>query len=205
MHHFISMMFSLLVITGLQVSVESAGRRLERSTNRLYTTELSVPNGGGWGTWGNREMCPFGTYAAGFSLKVEGHVGDGDDTALNGIRLHCIGLLRSYHNYASVQSVVGSWGQWTSIKWCPSGYLTDFQLRVETSQGNGDDTAANNIKFTCSDRSVLTGDGTGWGDWGRWSQSCVGKGICGIKTRVEGSQGSGDDTALNDVRMYCCK
>ncbi|XP_050948892.1 vitelline membrane outer layer protein 1 homolog isoform X2 [Labeo rohita] len=167
MHHFISMMFSLLVITGLQVSVESAGRRLERSTNRLYTTELSVPNGGGWGTWGNREMCPFGTYAAGFSLKVEGHVGDGDDTALNGIRLHCIGLLRSYHNYASVQSVVG--------------------------------------RFTCSDRSVLTGDGTGWGDWGRWSQSCVGKGICGIKTRVEGSQGSGDDTALNDVRMYCCK
>ncbi|KAL0163464.1 hypothetical protein M9458_042860, partial [Cirrhinus mrigala] len=47
--------------------------------------------------------------------------------------------------------------------------------------------------------SVLTGDGTHWGDWGDWSQTCVGKGICGIKTRVEEPQGNGDDTALNDA------
>ncbi|CAM4663455.1 unnamed protein product [Leuciscus chuanchicus] len=97
-----------------------------------------------------------------------------------------------------------SWGDWTDIQWCPSGYLTAFQLRVESSQGGGDDTAANNIKFTCSGGAVLGGDRTDWGDWGEWSPTCEGKGICGIKTRIEGPQGIGDDTALNDVRMFCC-
>uniref|UniRef100_A0A9J7Y212 Fertilization envelope outer layer protein n=1 Tax=Cyprinus carpio carpio TaxID=630221 RepID=A0A9J7Y212_CYPCA len=203
MHHF--MMFSLLVITGLQVSVESAGIRSERSIDRHYRSELTVPNGGSWGSWGHREMCPAGTYAAGFSLRVEDPI-QGDDTALNGIRLHCVaskGSSDSYRDYSSVQSDVGSWGRWTDIKWCPSGFLTAFQLRVEPSQGNDDDTAANNIMFRCS-QGTLHGDGTNWGDWGTWSQTCEGKGICGLKTRIEVPQGRGDDTSLNDVIMYCC-
>ncbi|XP_016328798.1 vitelline membrane outer layer protein 1-like isoform X1 [Sinocyclocheilus anshuiensis] len=208
MHQFISMMFSLLVITGLQVSVESTGTRSERSIDRNYRSELTVPNGGRWGSWGHREMCPTGTYAAGFSLKVEDPIGHGDDTALNGIRLHCVhtstGLAHSYYNYVSVGSDVGSWGRWTDIKWCPFGFLTAFHLRVEVPQGNGDDTAANNIRFICSQGHLLLGDGTHWGDWGDWSQTCQGKGICGIKTRIEMPQGRGDDTALNDVRMFCC-
>ncbi|XP_016380017.1 vitelline membrane outer layer protein 1-like [Sinocyclocheilus rhinocerous] len=208
MHQFISIMFSLLVITGLQVSVESTGTRSERSIDRRYRSELTVPNGGRWGSWGQREMCPTGTYAAGFSLKVEDPIGRGDDTALNGIRLHCVDLFQgsshSYHDYASVQSDVGSWGRWTDIKWCPSGFLTAFQLRVEKSQGDGDDTAANNIMFKCSRGSLLQGDGTNWGDWAPWSQTCEGKGICGIKTQIEEPQGRGDDTALNDVLLFCC-
>ncbi|KAF4099026.1 vitelline membrane outer layer protein 1 homolog [Onychostoma macrolepis] len=148
-------------------------------------------------------MCPPGTYAAGFSLKVEDPI-DGDDTALNGIRLHCVASNSMYSpNSASVQSAEGSWGGWKAIKWCPSGFLTAFQLRVESSQGGGDDTAANNINFKCGENE-LKGDGTNWGDWGGWSERCDGKGICGIKTLVEEPQGRGDDTALNDVHMYCC-
>uniref|UniRef100_A0A8C2F2H0 Vitelline membrane outer layer protein 1-like n=1 Tax=Cyprinus carpio TaxID=7962 RepID=A0A8C2F2H0_CYPCA len=203
-----SMMFSLLVIIGLQVSAQSAERRNERSVNRHYISELTVSNGRVWGSWGQKEMCPSGTYAAGFSLKVEYPIGNGDDTALNGIRLHCVpksnGLSASYYNFASVSSDVGSWGRWTDIKWCPSGFLTAFQLKVEVPQGKGDDTAANNILFRCSQGSLLTGDGTRWGTWGGWSQTCQGKGICGIKTRIEKPQGSGDDTALNDASMFCC-
>uniref|UniRef100_A0A673HGQ4 Vitelline membrane outer layer protein 1-like n=1 Tax=Sinocyclocheilus rhinocerous TaxID=307959 RepID=A0A673HGQ4_9TELE len=205
MHHFISMMFSLLVITGLQVSVESAGIRSERSINRHYRLELTVTNGGRWGLWGHREMCPAGTYAAGFSLKVE-QLSYGfwdDNTALNGIRLHCVdpskGFSSSYENYASVH-----WGQWTEIKWCPSGFLTAFQLRVESSQGIEDDTAANNIRFRCSRGSLLEGDGTAWGEWGYMSRTCEGKAICGIMTQVEEPQGMRDDTALNDASMLCC-
>ncbi|XDV38014.1 hypothetical protein PO909_007556, partial [Leuciscus waleckii] len=67
-----------------------------------------------------------------------------------------------------------------------------------------DDTSVNNIRFKCSQGSVLQGEGGPWGDWGYWSPSCKGTGICGIKTRVEEPQGMGDDTALNDVIMYCC-
>ncbi|XP_052443446.1 vitelline membrane outer layer protein 1 [Carassius gibelio] len=207
MHRFISIMFSLLVITGLQVSVESAGTRSERSVDRDYRSLLTVTNGGGWGSWGQREMCPAGTYAAGFSLKVEDPI-NGDDTALNGIRLHCINTIQSsshlHHSYSSVSSDVGSWGRWTDIKWCPSGFLASFQLRVESFQADGDDTAANNILFRCSRGSFLKGGGTNWGDWGTWSDSCEGKGICGLKTRIEAPQGRGDDTALNDMIMYCC-
>ncbi|XP_016105050.1 vitelline membrane outer layer protein 1-like [Sinocyclocheilus grahami] len=206
MHQFISMMFSLLVITGLQVSVESTGTRSERSMDRSYRSELTVPNGGRWGSWGPREMCPAGMYAVAFRLKVEYRT-LGDDTALNGIRLYCIDVSKvsnSIRDYASVQSDVGSQGRWTDIKWCRSGLMTAFKLNVERPQGDGDDTAANNIMFQCSHGPSVVGEGTSWGDWDYWSNTCDGKGICGIQTRVEESQGRGDDTALNDVRMYCC-
>ncbi|CAM4425015.1 unnamed protein product [Leuciscus chuanchicus] len=93
------------------------------------------------------------------------------------------------------------WGEWTDIKWCPAGILKSFRLKVESSQG--DDTAANDIKFYCTGGAVLEGAGTDWGEWGFWSPKCLGKGICGIQTLVEESQGSGDDTTLNDVRMFC--
>ncbi|KAK2872225.1 hypothetical protein Q8A67_022122 [Cirrhinus molitorella] len=208
MHHFISM-FSLLVIIGLQVSVQSAGRLSERSIRRYFLSELTVSNGMTWGSWGYKDTCPTGTYAAGFSVKVEkpSHILY-DDTALNGIRLHCAnlsqGLSQTHEGDATVQSGVGHWGEWTKIKWCPSGYLSAFQLRVQSSQGIKDDTAANNIRFKCSQEFLVQGKGTAWGEWGDWSPMCRGKGICGITTRIEGPQGRGDDTALNDVRMLCC-
>ncbi|XP_066502297.1 vitelline membrane outer layer protein 1 homolog [Hoplias malabaricus] len=164
------------------------------SQSQGIDSTITVSNGGAWGTWGPKQMCPQGSYAAGFSLMVEYPI-KGDDTALNGIRLHCI---------STVTSATGSWGIWTEPKYCKSGALKNFQFRVEGPQGDGDDTAANNIKFQCSDSSELVGDGTSWGTWGGWSKQCSGKGICGIQTKVEGSQGSGDDTALNDVRFICC-
>ncbi|XP_067232584.1 vitelline membrane outer layer protein 1-like [Chanodichthys erythropterus] len=202
MHHFISFAFTLLVVIGLHVSVQSTGN---------FVSLLTVTNGLEGGLWGQRELCPSGTYAAGFSLKVEKpHVSD--NTALNGIRLYCVSqtkdLLDSNED-TFVQSDVGSWGEWTDAKWCPSGFLTAFQLRVQSAQKLQDNTAANNIRFKCSQGEgtdlLLQGDGTDRGEWGDWSPLCQGKGICGIRTRVEEPQGYlRDDTALNDVRMYCC-
>ncbi|XP_073680584.1 vitelline membrane outer layer protein 1-like [Garra rufa] len=201
-------MFSLLVFTGLQVSVESTGIRFKRSIDRHYRSELMVPNGGRWGSWGQREMCPIGTYAAGFSLKVQDRLASGDDTSLNGIRLHCVDYsssqTQSHHIYTSVQSAESSWGRWSDIQWCPSGYLIAFQLRVSKFWESSDETAANNVRFKCSGGFYLLGEGISWGDWGNWSQTCHGKGICGIKTWIQAPQGEGDDTALNDAQMYCC-
>ncbi|XP_072517804.1 vitelline membrane outer layer protein 1 homolog [Salminus brasiliensis] len=191
---------------------QARGNRAERSIDRPFKSLLGVDNGQRWGEWGLKEMCPEGFYAAGFSLKVAGYWESllvGDNTALNGIRLHCVntakGTTGPYTDYATVQSDTGSWGTWRDIQWCNSGTLKSFQLRVEPYQGTTwDDTAANNIRFKCSGDEELKGVGMSWGDWGSWSESCTGRGICGIQTIVEQPRGLGDDTALNDVRFFCC-
>ncbi|XP_034971858.2 vitelline membrane outer layer protein 1-like [Zootoca vivipara] len=163
---------------------------------RSYNSILLVPNGGEWGKWGKIEYCPSG-YAYGFSLKVQGKQGGTtDDTSLNGIRLHC-------SKGEVVQSTVGPLGEWTKIQDCPKDYLVSFALRVEANQKIGDDTAANNIQFNCGDGTGLEGKGLDFGTYGPWSKRCTAGSICGIQTKVEiGS--SNDETALNDVRFFCC-
>ncbi|XP_077077469.1 vitelline membrane outer layer protein 1-like isoform X2 [Siphateles boraxobius] len=207
MHHFF-FIFSLLAIIG-HVSGQTTGNPWERIIDGRYRSELTVTNGMTWGLWGCKSMCPRGRYAAGFSLRVEKPSSViYDNTALNGIRLHCVSRSKESsgsHDYTTIESDLGNWGEWTDIKWCGSGFLKDFQLRVQSDQGFGfDDTAANNIRFTCSDGFFLQGKSTNWGDWGNWSPKCKGTGICGIQTRIEDPRGIRDDTALNDVRMFCC-
>lgn len=44
-----------------------------------------------------------------------------------------------------------------------------------------------------------------WGTWGASSESCpIGSAICGIQVKMESYQGKGDDTALNDLKFFCC-
>uniref|UniRef100_A0A672K9U8 Vitelline membrane outer layer 1 homolog b n=1 Tax=Sinocyclocheilus grahami TaxID=75366 RepID=A0A672K9U8_SINGR len=149
MHHLIFTGFSLLIFTGLHVSVRSTGRRLERSSERHFTSLLTVSNGMRWGSWGRSEFCPNGTYAKGF----------------NGVEEVRFVMEGSKHETLS------------------------FML---------------NLKFNCSGVYEMVGEGAAWGEWGEWSPTCQGRGICGIRTRIEEPQGFGDDTALNDVIMYCC-
>jgi hypothetical protein len=96
------------------------------------------------------------------------------------------------------------WGAWSEPLWCLGGsYLVAFSLRVEVPKTPGDNTAANNVRFRCSDGTELEGPGLSWGDFGDWSDPCL-KGACGLQTKIERPRGLRDDTALNDARVFCC-
>jgi len=167
---------------------------------------ISNPVVTSWGDWGNWDDCPAGQFAIGFQLKAEGEQGRGDDTALNSIKLMC-GKPGSRNTYKFVQSTEGGWGNWREPLYC-DGLLTGFQLKSEAHQGKGDDTAANNMNGICtlSNGQVkkLQGDGMHWGHWTAEQHCQHGFAICGIRTQVEGRQGNGDDTSLNNVQMRCC-
>ena len=46
--------------------------------------------------------------------------------------------------------------------------------------------------------------GTGWGRWYEESYCPRNHYVCGLSQRVEGAQGRGDDTSVNDLQMVCC-
>uniref|UniRef100_A0A670IWA2 Vitelline membrane outer layer 1 homolog n=1 Tax=Podarcis muralis TaxID=64176 RepID=A0A670IWA2_PODMU len=139
--------------------------------------------------------------------QTEGKRGiTGDDTSLNGIRLHCSsgGVRTTLLTFVvESKSFQFGWGEWTEVKKCPKGYLVAFTLKVEAPQWLGDNTAANNIQFKCGDGTVLEGESTDFGTYGDWSKHCTAGAICGIQTKVK-DVARGDNTALNDVKFFCC-
>ena len=77
----------------------------------------------------------------------------------------------------------------------------------------GDDTAVNFANFKCRGRHVGYGgdeiavppEHGNWGKYGSWSQDCPpGSAVCGMATSIEPDQGSGDNTALDDLKLFCC-
>lgn len=99
----------------------------------------------------------------------------------------------------------GRWGNWTEAQLCSSNKLVSFSLRVERWQYLRDNTAVNNVRFTCSNGTDLEGWGPSGGHFGPWSSNCTSGAICGLQTKVEKPQGKWDDTALNDMRVFCCE
>jgi len=171
-------------------------------TTRLYDSEIQSDGLTNWGAWGVPEFCPFNSYAVGFNLKIEPPQGTGrgeDDTALNGIKLICSDKTLIYSEQAQ-------WGAWGRDMQCTEGNkLSSFTMKSEGPQGGDDDTAANAIKFYCSNRQLIQSNLEG--NWGRWGDiiSCPDNHyICGLRTQVESPQGGDDDTALNNVIFYCC-
>lgn len=122
-------------------------------------------------------------------------------SAVLGLEVAMVGRRCSQSHYNSFSC---SWGSWSEPLWCPgTSFLVAFCLRVEPFTFPGDNTGVNNVRFRCSDGVELKGPGLNWGDYGEWSDSCP-KGVCGLQTKIQKPRGLRDDTALNDVRIFCC-
>ncbi len=68
--------------------------------------------------------------------------GDGDDTSANNLNCKC-------SNGETLRGDGASWGDWK--EWtspCENGIMA-IQTRVEGNQGKRDDTALNDVQFTC--------------------------------------------------------
>ena len=96
-------------------------------------------------------------------------------------------------------------GNWHGRVKCEAGeFLYAAQLKSESNQGDGDDSAANSLNMKCTDDKVLTGDGSRFGTWSSWVSCPKNAAICGIKARIQRSETNGDNTGLNEVYFYCC-
>ncbi|XP_042237659.1 vitelline membrane outer layer protein 1-like isoform X2 [Homarus americanus] len=202
----------LLVTVDLCVATGMGAGGEENPVGDNYLT-LTLDWAMSWGVWGPKAYCPTGTYAYGFNIKVESE-GAVDDTSINGIMLYCRAPGDVGHDGISpkvdageytITSTVQRWGDWRGKRECFQGFLTGLKMKSEEYQGIiEDDTAANDLEMQCNwSTETLNGGGNHWGYWSDYADCPDGWVICGIETRVEAETAT-DDTALNDVRMFCC-
>jgi len=168
---------------------------------------LTPPSNSSWGTLRETVYCNPGAYAVGYEMRVEGSQGNGDDTALNAIRLLC--RSKSDFTMETVTSHEGMWGEWRGFAMCWGGvndWLNSAHIKSEPSQGSGDDTGANSAEFRCSQSGMLLAapGGGQWGSWREWKTCPVGSAICGITSRFEEWSKNQDDTGMNGMNLHCC-
>ena len=113
----------------------------------------------------------------------------------------------NHHSFLSVfasstLAYYGNWGVWGSWEYCPNGgFATSFKQRVEANQGGGDDSALNGICLICSQGGVICSTVGPWGSWAESSTCSSGFNAFNLKSEEE--QGGWDDSAANEVILYC--
>jgi len=131
---------------------DTAANGLKVTYCRLGNWETQKPNvlihAGLWGTWRGIKMCPENHYVDGAQVRFEdrGFLGLGDNTALNGLRIHC----QSWPDSTSTLWVTvwgGNWGSWKSEITRSDKFVKLAKVCFQDSQGRGDDTAWNGLKF----------------------------------------------------------
>lgn len=73
---------------GISIALLISSTSLQARQDVLHV----IGDDGKWGKWGSWQYCPAGSFAIGYSMKVEDHQGKKskeDDTAVNGIKLYC--------------------------------------------------------------------------------------------------------------------
>lgn len=180
---------------------------MSNASSRHVVRWIESPRLTNWGDWTAEEICPPNSWVSAMNLKIEPEQGEDDDTALNGIKLSCTNM-DGLHT-ADITSGEQRWGFYRGKKFCESGFASGFQLRSERDQKSGDDASAIDLMLLCTHTDGTTSKIVG-GEiltFGSYTQEQIcppGTAICGIRTQIEKDQGSGDDSALNNVDFACC-
>lgn len=158
---------------------------------------------GNWGRFTPMVMCPAGQFAIGYAQRVEPRRHDGDDTALNSVRITCADYERASQQV--VTSEIGHFGEWFPARTCDRGPITGFRIGLEQRRGRGDDTGGNWVRAACLDGTDIEAPGSGPWATGERGDSCpAGTAVCGLSIQLEPPQGNGDDTAMNGIGFACC-
>lgn len=162
---------------------------------------------GDWGHWEEKVSWTEqeGFYACGASVRFEQPQGNGDDTAMNGVRF-IICNEKNWHQQQTSTINEGLWGDWSNDVLCPVGsFIVGLQVRYETKILFGDNTALNGLRIQCNDPSSQ------WlevhpGLWGEWMNESRFPGvyICGAQSRFQPHIRMGDDTGMNGLRVQLC-
>jgi hypothetical protein len=116
---------------------------------------------------------------------------------------------RDYVPVATIGPFGGPYGDWRDEQRCPTGqWVLGASLIVEPDQGRGDDTALNGIHLICGtleDKGRVTPISSGTGSWGNKTEErvCANGYVVGANLRIEGPQGSRDDTGAVDAEFRC--
>ena len=161
---------------------------------------------GYWGSWkGWNGDNTGGYYVCGAEIRYEGKQGWGDDTAANGLRFkYC--HIDDWWQQTTATVYDGNWGGWKGMQMCPYGYYMDgAQVRYESKQGAGDDTALNGLKIHCRRNKSTSST---WvtvynGYWGSWKPAYTHswKFVKLANVRYENPCGVCDDTAWNGLAL----
>ena len=154
---------------------------------------------------GRPRFCPENTYVNGFSLKVERYQGSNDDTSLIILSLIAVVLTRMWSNLKDSKS---SWGDYGGMSYCPNGtHVKGFSLKMKPKMTFGiDETSVNDFKAVCGDyyAPLFSTNGQKFGHFGNTVYCPGNSSVCGLSIKSERPQGIADDTAVNDVVLYCC-
>merc|ERR1712142_37753 len=170
-----------------------------------------------WGDWYTTEFCPFGSFARLAMIKIES--AGGDDTAVNGVKLKC--YTKDGYLTKDITSAVQVWGTWQpEVANCGNGFINGAMMRSEPALGDGDDTAVDDIYFSCTDGSTTSPwfveSVSHWGTWDAWEKCGRNQAVCGIQTQIDDLETFSfndtkiiaprgyDDVALNSMKLYCC-
>jgi len=171
--------------------------------------ELSNPFDASKGSWGPVEFCPNNSFVRSYEMKLEPD-GAFDNTAVNAWKLYCVDATTGLDT-AWVSSSQGDYGDWLGLRVCQKGgFVTGFHaLVLQTNSLFSDDVAVQDWQVECDYGLEILGGETGrstpTGEWGSWVQCPPDSAVCGIQTRVEKSQLTDDDTAVDDVALFCCE